>query len=52
MSWLAGAPLTVTLATAVIVYRVVGYWAVILAGAVAAAAMTRRRERHSDSCDF
>jgi uncharacterized membrane protein YbhN (UPF0104 family) len=42
---LAGAPLTAALATAVIVYRVVGYWAVILAGAVAAAAMTSRRLR-------
>jgi len=42
---LAGSPLTAALATAVIVYRVVGYWAVILAGAVAAAAMTRRRSR-------
>ena len=42
---LAGSPLTAALATAVIVYRVVGYWAVILAGAVAAAAMTRRRLR-------
>lgn len=39
---LAGAPLTAALATAVIIYRVVGYWAVALAGAVAAAAMTRR----------
>jgi uncharacterized membrane protein YbhN (UPF0104 family) len=42
---LLGSPLTAALATAVIVYRVVGYWAVILAGAVAAAAMTRRRSR-------
>ena len=42
---LAGSPLTAALATAVIVYGVVGYWAVILAGAVAAAAMTRRRLR-------
>ena len=42
---LAGAPLTVALATAVIVYRMVGYWAVTLAGAVAATAMTRRHDR-------
>ena len=44
---LAGSPLTAALATAVIVYRVVGYWTVTLAGTAAAAAMTRRRLRTS-----
>ena len=37
---LAGAPLTAATATAITVYRVVGYWAVDVAGIVTTAAMT------------
>lgn len=39
----AGAPVTAPLVSAVIVFRVVGYWAVALSGGVAAVTMTRPR---------